>query len=466
MEILCKDLRNKLQNLIEPGLYKSAETKKIQEEIKKKISENEAKFWPKIINEKEFVDYSFIENINSEISLGLTKEEILYLISVMYQESKDLNKLKLSSLRAKLLELECKYTPKHLPEEIKQISPIAIENAQKPIVVEEEILSSEEAVKVQRRYSDQFDQQKQDLVIPPESGQVAAQRGQEKTVNEEQMIEIAQRCFYAIAEQMAQKKMTVYSLYQDVVYKKKINGEDVELISPLDFLNGLRKLGIDDLQTLDYTCLVKVLAINDEEKHIRVNDLVQILEDYGITEMGSIEGQLVEDLKFEDLDKVSMVLMLALTEYLIKSKIPLYDLFGNSIYKQDVEIDGKQLQIDLINSNDFFEVMRSIGINTESKEHENLKKFLSLDASYPDKLLVKKLKKGIEEFAVNEELRIFAQKCYQELVDEDQLGEAPQSKPQSIQSPSGGEVKKENEGIPEIEFSQGNDKVEPGNTTL
>lgn len=41
---------------------------------------------------------------------------------------------------------------------------------------------------------------------------------------------------------------------------------------------------MEDFEPLEYACLIKVLAINDEGKVIRIADLELILKDYGIEE--------------------------------------------------------------------------------------------------------------------------------------------------------------------------------------
>ncbi len=333
-----------------------------------------------------------LDAANTALALHLTRAEMDYMLIPMYEESHDVNQLRCATLFARL-----EQDFPDLSKQFKHIVPAA--------------KADDEGKKEQKE------------VATNEGSLPLKMKG---GMNEDQMIEVAQRCFYAIAEQMSLKKLSIAALYEDVIFKKKVEGEEVELISPLDFLNGLRKLGIDDFQSLDYTCLVKVLSINDKEKLIRVSDLVQILEDYGITEQNSVEEQLVSELRFEDLDKVSMVLMLALTEYMVKAKAPLYELFGGTIYKQEVQVDAKQVQVDLVNSTSFFDVLRGIGICAEEREHDNLKRFLCLDANYPDKLMVRKVKRAIEEFAVNEELRAFAQHCYQELANSDQLEDVKQ----------------------------------------
>ena len=242
--------------------------------------------------------------------------------------------------------------------------------------------------------------------------------------NEGQLVEMTKNCFYEIAEYMKQKDTSTLTLYKDAITKKRIGSIEVDVLTPLDFLNGLRKLGIDDFQSPDYTCLIKVLSMKDEEKHIKVQDLVQLLEDYGVIEISSEENELIGEFRSEELDKISAVVMLGLAEYLKKNGITSENLFGRVTYKQKIDVDGKQFHIDLISSKDFFEVLNSIGIYAEEESHKNLKAFLALDPSYTDKILAKKLKKRIDEFTYNGELRIYSQNCYQELINEEKLHEA------------------------------------------
>eukprot|EP00826_Nyctotherus_ovalis_P022284 TRINITY_DN17326_c0_g2_i1.p1 TRINITY_DN17326_c0_g2~~TRINITY_DN17326_c0_g2_i1.p1 ORF type:complete len:271 (-),score=83.97 TRINITY_DN17326_c0_g2_i1:75-887(-) len=249
----------------------------------------------------------------------------------------------------------------------------------------------------------------------------------EKQISEEQLIDITKNCFLEIAEYMKQKNTSALALYKDVITKKKIGNTEIDVLTPLDFLNGLRKLGIDDLQSPDYTCLIKVLSMKDAERHIQVSDIVQLLEDYGVIEVTSEEQELIGEFRYEELDKISAVVMLGLAEYLKRNGITTESLFGAVEYKQGIEVDGKKLKVELINSKDFFAVLNSIGIFAEEEAHKNLKAFLALDPSHPDKILAKKLKKRIEEFSCNEELRIHAQSCYQELIAEEKLHDAQKS---------------------------------------
>jgi len=406
-----------------------------------------------------------IEEINNKLNLGLSVDEIDYILISMYKKAKDIYKLQYADLLEHLSELGCQIEIVDEEENAVPLQPepnaenneVPVEEHSEPIPVEqepseehkEEVSNKEEAVKfvddlggegvqVQENTEkndsekgvekNQESQQEQ----PPEKvseSQEDKKVEELENMNEEQMIEIAQKCFSGIAEKMIEKGMNVTSLFKEQVYYKRIKDEEVELISPENFMAGLQKLGLTTLSESEKACLEKMLTADNNEKGFRVKDLIQILEDYGITESGrnkpAEEEEAAGEMKFEELDKVSMVLLLALTEYLMSAKVPLYELFGDNIYKQPVQVDDNELEIDIINSPDFFKVLHGIGIDTEEKEHENLKSFLCIDSSYLDKFSVDKLKSAIEEFAVNEELRSHAQQCYQELVEEEQLEEEP-----------------------------------------
>ncbi len=89
---------------------------------------------------------------------------------------------------------------------------------------------------------------------------------------------------------------------------------------------------------------------------------------------------------------------------LIELEVSLYDFFDGAIYEQLVKTKTKENKVELINSKDFFELLQKRGVRKKSNEHENLKKFLSLDPNYPQLLMFKKISKALEELAKNEEL--------------------------------------------------------------
>lgn len=247
-----------------------------------------------------------------------------------------------------------------------------------------------------------------------------------ENITQEQMVDIAQKVFFNLASCMVERKMTARKLYANDITKQVFNGEEMEVIGAESFIQGISKLGLTNLQPIEYACLIKVLAVNEEGEFIKVEDLMQILEDYGIKEQNEVQEETRAGRgKSKDLlslDKFSMILLLALTEYLLKSNTPLYDLFGDKIKRESITVKSKERKVELIESKDFFEVLGSIGIQLEDDENEELKKALSFNhKQFANKISVKKLKNAIEQFAFNDELRRRAQECYEAFIEEEEM---------------------------------------------
>eukprot|EP00826_Nyctotherus_ovalis_P019826 TRINITY_DN16161_c0_g1_i1.p1 TRINITY_DN16161_c0_g1~~TRINITY_DN16161_c0_g1_i1.p1 ORF type:complete len:266 (-),score=87.80 TRINITY_DN16161_c0_g1_i1:156-953(-) len=249
------------------------------------------------------------------------------------------------------------------------------------------------------------------------------QRDECLNVTEDQIIEIAQKAFYTLAQAMIQRKTTARELFSNKIRMLKVDGEELEVVPSKDFTDIIHSLGIPDLQPVEYACLVRILATDEDEKFIKLSDLVLILADYNIKDNQDASPEKAKakktGLDFSKLDQFSMILLLALTEYLIKSDTPLYDLFGSAIYKLPVKTKTKVKNIEVIDSANFFKILADIGIQIEENEHEELKKFLSLNVNhYPNKVSVKKLKDSIEQFAFNEDLIKKAHEYYEALMED------------------------------------------------
>ena len=89
---------------------------------------------------------------------------------------------------------------------------------------------------------------------------------------------------------------------------------------------------------------------------------------------------------------------------LIELEVSLYDFFDGAVYEQLVKTKTKENKVELINSKDFFSILQKRGVRKRDTELENLKKFLALDANYPNLLMFKKVIKALDEMAKNEEL--------------------------------------------------------------
>jgi hypothetical protein len=70
--------------------------------------------------------------------------------------------------------------------------------------------------------------------------------------------------------------------------------------------------------------------------------------------------------------KILAKLMLALMEL----NISLYDFFQGCIYEQLVKTKTKQNVVEIINANDFFEMLQKRGVRKNNNLHDDLQKFL------------------------------------------------------------------------------------------
>jgi len=67
------------------------------------------------------------------------------------------------------------------------------------------------------------------------------------------------------------------------VIKEKIEYDEViELLSPIGFLEGVKDLGITDLEELEVACLMRVLTKPELENAIMLKELIVIMDNFGI----------------------------------------------------------------------------------------------------------------------------------------------------------------------------------------
>lgn len=237
-----------------------------------------------------------------------------------------------------------------------------------------------------------------------------ASRGdsEEISIDEEKIIKIAQKFFSKLANKLQETKTTLAELYAGKLKKLKVGSDTVEVLSPEDFFLGLKHFQIDVSDPIEYACLIKILAVNDNEKLIKFEYLTEILNDY-TQEFG-------DGLDFSSIDDISLVIILMLSEHLVKEEKSLETFLGDRTYTQSVQIDSHRGTAELIDSKDFFQLVEDIGITFEDKEHDNLKEFLAIDASYKDKLSVPKIERAVNEFIANESLQRKAVKHYEAMV--------------------------------------------------
>lgn len=115
------------------------------------------------------------------------------------------------------------------------------------------------------------------------------------------MIDIAENCLIKIADALQQHNVTIRILYQNEIVTEEIEGQKIELLSPLSFLEGIKALELNDFSELEIACLMNILAKPQLDNAILVDELVQIFENFGIMEEGN-EEIIEEQQQHEEVD--------------------------------------------------------------------------------------------------------------------------------------------------------------------
>eukprot|EP00347_Sterkiella_histriomuscorum_P007882 403347201 len=272
----------------------------------------------------------------------------------------------------------------------------------------------------------------------------------DEQLDEEQMLDIAESCFVSIADAIIQSNKSVRESFKNYIIKEEFDeGQFIELLSPVGFLEGIKELGITDFEEIQVACLMRVLTKPELENAIMVKELIVIMENFGIQDDEEANGdpskpELQEEqsiskadeqsqsspdksksdvtpntnsqtkkkkkkkgeaaMDLTQLDAKSIKILAKIILALMELNISLYDFFDGAIYEQLVKTKTKQNMVELISSKDFFRILEQRGVRKRQIQHENLQKFLSLDPNYPQLLMLKKIAKSLDEMAKNEEL--------------------------------------------------------------
>lgn len=96
------------------------------------------------------------------------------------------------------------------------------------------------------------------------------------------MINVAEKIFIRVAEEIIQQGASVRRVFQRSIFDAEIDKQLYELLSPEGLLEGIRDLGIDDLSDLEINYLLKVLSKPELDGAILMQELLQIMENFGL----------------------------------------------------------------------------------------------------------------------------------------------------------------------------------------
>ena len=100
------------------------------------------------------------------------------------------------------------------------------------------------------------------------------------------MIDCAEKIFIQIAEEIIDQKASVRAIFNRNIFEAEIDGEQYELLSPMGLLEGIKDLNIE-LQEMEIQYLLKVLSKPELDGAILMQELLQIMENFGLYDEGA-----------------------------------------------------------------------------------------------------------------------------------------------------------------------------------
>ena len=171
---------------------------------------------------------------------------------------------------------------------------------------------------------------------------------EEEELLHKKMIEVAEGCFVRIGERLQASNTTVSRHWGEFVAKELVemsdgSREDLELLSPHGFLLGLKTLGLAELSEEEVECVMMVLAKEELDNNIIVEDLVLIMENFGVYEQDAVEEtptvppeasspERKKTVSLEGLPVESVRTLVRLRRFLEKYRVLLKDLVASHAY--------------------------------------------------------------------------------------------------------------------------------------
>ena len=91
-------------------------------------------------------------------------------------------------------------------------------------------------------------------------------------------------------ELIEQGRTSIRDVFANQIFETMIGDECVELLSAIGLLEGIKELGIDDLEEKEVSYLLRVLTKPELDGAILVEELLQIMENFGLYDEGQMEA--------------------------------------------------------------------------------------------------------------------------------------------------------------------------------
>jgi len=407
-----------------------------------------------------------LEDFLRSYDLDFSGEEFQYVVSVMYKKSRDLDRLPIAEMQKLFKGLIAEYGDK--TEIVVTPNPDTTSKDDDKGDIEEKSIEGEEKKEIKDEIESSVEDKIEDNVkskventknqsVENEEDEKESSEGKSLMLDEvindgivetikrveepkeitELEVEVAVRkVLKEIIEKLQELNITPKELFENHTLKDTTDEGDVELIPCDKFLERLKSLKLEIFSEYEQECLMKAAPLTEDDQYVIVDDFIEKLEELkpesihsnphsGKESKESKENEKGDKKKFlkkiDKLDKTSMAIMLYFANHLNKLNIGVEDYFENKVHQQRVKTKSTEKVIDLLKYNDFYEGLHDAGVRVE--KIENLKEVLSLNKKYNDKIRVSVLKKILKEFTINKELEEYAQKCYQELIEDPSKGQ-------------------------------------------
>ena len=193
-------------------------------------------------------------------------------------------------------------------------------------------------------------------------------RPRKKSVDEEQMLDIAEMCFVKMADTLIKQGVTIreafgkYAIPEMLPESKTV----LELLVPEAFFEAVRaELRIKEFSDLEAACLLRVLAKPELDNAIILNEFALIMENFGVPLIdGTIsdeedyipdgaEKPIVYNLK--KIDESGIQILQDVAKFLLKEYQHPREFFGKMV-KNNVEVktEKKVFRVDTLSMKDFY----------------------------------------------------------------------------------------------------------------
>lgn len=221
--------------------------------------------------------------------------------------------------------------------------------------------------------------------------------------------------------------VSIRQVLSNSIDEVQIENEVWEIVGSEIFLDILKDIRVD-LTEQEELCLLSVLQKPQLGNHISVDELEEIMQSVneelaekaaygsGLQPSGGAQDQSSsspspdrqkkkanKELDLSILDEESIMIMLELMMCTNDAQVTIEKFFERITYEQEVKSSNKKQKMKIMKSEHFFEMLRQNQIWQLPGEHENLKKFLELNPKFPGLLVLRNVKKAIQQLQENEE---------------------------------------------------------------